>query len=119
METHYSPVRKQNYVVNVMSDTSPDEEYTPISEIAVGDFATVYGRGKFRTGVVVKVGKKNITVSYTTPSAVQDAEKWIARSGSSTHLYGTTVNNVQYQEGDPVEPSITNKVTNQFWKVEV
>lgn len=40
---------------------------------AVGDEAVIYSRGRFRAGIVVKVGRVNLTVVYTTATSVRDA----------------------------------------------
>lgn len=40
---------------------------------AVGDEAVIYSRGRFRAGIVVKVGRVNLTVAYTTATSVRDA----------------------------------------------
>ena len=44
-------------------------------EVALGDVATIYSRGQLRTGVISKVGRKNVTLTYTTPGALKEAAK--------------------------------------------
>jgi hypothetical protein len=39
----------------------------------VGDAAVLYSRGAFRAGVILKIGRVNVTVVYTTETAIREA----------------------------------------------
>ena len=63
-------------------------------EVALGDVATIYSRGQLRTGVISKVGRKNVTLTYTTPGALKEAAKtgepinFTNKSEAKTEVYG-------------------------------
>lgn len=40
---------------------------------SVGDEAVVYSRGRYRAGIITKIGRVNATVTYTTATAIQEA----------------------------------------------
>jgi hypothetical protein len=40
----------------------------------LGDEAVVYSRGRYRAGIVTKIGRLNVTVTYTTRTAIQEAK---------------------------------------------
>src|SRR5262245_17340134 len=40
---------------------------------AVGDEAVIYSRARYRAGIIAKVGGVNVTVTYTTETAIREA----------------------------------------------
>lgn len=56
----------------LVSSNPPSDWASPggVKDVAVGQVAYVYSMGKFRRGVVTRVGKKLITVTFTTGGAM-------------------------------------------------
>jgi hypothetical protein len=47
-----------------------------MSELAEGDEVIAYSRGRFRSGVIARVGRKNITWVYVTEGGIKDSLRY-------------------------------------------
>jgi hypothetical protein len=65
--------RQAIHVVDAVSRI--DDHYLPVPNPQVGDAVYLYSRGKFRRGLVSKVTKTRVEVTYTTEGAIRDAMK--------------------------------------------
>jgi hypothetical protein len=73
--THLHHVALANVAAN-KSDHVPGFVPNPdatAADFEVGQVVSIFSRGYFRTGVVEKVGRKNVTVLYTTEGAIKEA----------------------------------------------
>jgi hypothetical protein len=59
------------------------------SEYAVGDVVIAWGHGAYRDAMVIAVGKTNLQVAYTTPSAVAYSAKHRGPQAEPPHSRGT------------------------------
>ena len=69
----------RNYTI----DNAKADGYVLGASATIGDAAIVHAMGQMRRGVVVKIGRKNIHVAYTTRNAVDEA----ARYGGDVRTY--------------------------------
>ena len=46
------------------------------ADFEVGQLVSIYSRGLFRLAVIEKIGRKNVTVVYTTQGAIRDAAQY-------------------------------------------
>lgn len=107
-----------------------DNEPSTLSEARLGDVAWVYARGNFRTGRIVKIGRKNITVEYVTKGGIEDAARRQANIRAKV-AQGRDVFMQGHDEGDWADrcwndlvewagepdwkPTVSKKATAEFW----
>jgi hypothetical protein len=62
-------------LLNVGLGTDGGPTPTSLDQMYVGQIIRLHGHGHRRTGVVTKIGKKNVSAVFTTPSAVKEAQE--------------------------------------------
>ena len=69
-----------DYILNTLyGKERPAGEPTPISDVALGDIVVIHSRGQYRSGLVTKVGKTNVTASYITAGGIADGQRILDR----------------------------------------
>lgn len=69
IDTYDEDNRIRSDITSLISEGRDFTVEVEASSLKVGDVACVYATGRGRVGRVIKVGKKNATVAYTTPSS--------------------------------------------------
>ena len=123
------------YLTTNLGKERPEGNPTPIRFVALGDIVAIHSRGQYRTAVVTKIGKTNVTTSYITAGGIEEAARWqeayrtrtapgreaFVANPTWSHnadpgaLFDTYVAKAQ---GNPAEQAkVTNKSVNEFWAV--
>lgn len=63
----------------VLAESDYADEPLGIDNIELGQHVAAYSRGRVREAVVSKIGRKNVTVTYTTQGAIDAAHKIASR----------------------------------------
>lgn len=61
------------YLTTNLGKERPEGDPTPIRFVALGDIVAIHSRGQYRTAVVTKIGKTNVTTSYITEGGIKEA----------------------------------------------
>jgi hypothetical protein len=75
-------------LVGIIDDLTPDERRLiwpadRAEKLELGEVAYTLGFGQWRRGVITKIGRKRVTVAFTTPSTVTEA----MRKGWAISIY--------------------------------